>query len=221
MKQMFDPFAHIKISQNHQNKYTEYVLKERRGIPKQFSILIENNIIITDKIVVINAEKFLASVTLVKPQPVQSQHNGLNLEALYNSCPIDFAIIDFRNLESEDNEITIYLIELGNHSTHQLKLKYNSTFSILTAFISKYLQLTKLNPDDHFKFKCAYRLIHVIESELKLGMISDESKNINMYKHTKYDFHIIEVNQINHSCQFSDLEHLPKKHMVLESLNLK
>lgn len=210
MKQMLDPFTSIKISKNPSAKDTEYILKEKDGSPRQFSIEIQNNLISTDKIVFLNAEKFLTSSTLRNSSTTS-----------HNTKTVDFAIIDFRSIESEDNEITIYLIELGNHSTHQLKLKYNSTFSILTAFISKYLQLTKLNPDDHFKFKCAYRLIHVIESELKQGMISDESKNIKMYKHNKYDFHIIEVNQINHSCQFSDLEHLPKKHMVLESLNVK
>lgn len=210
MKQMLDPFTSIKISKNPSAKDTEYILKEKDGSPRQFSIEIQNNLISTDKIVFLNAEKFLTSSTLRNSSTTS-----------HNTKTVDFAIIDFRSIESEDNEITIYLIELGNHSTHQLKLKYNSTFSILTAFISKYLQLTKLNPDDHFKFKCACRLIHVIESELKQGMISDESKNIKMYKHNKYDFHIIEVNQINHSCQFSDLEHLPKKHMVLESLNVK
>lgn len=225
MKQMFDPFSYIKISKNSllNTDYTEYVLKEKNGgAPKQFCIKIANNLT-TDKIVIINAEKFLASATLVKPKPVQPQHSGLNLEDLYNSRPVDFAVIDFRNLnlESENNEIIIYLIELGNHSPHELKLKYNSTFSILTAFISKYLQLHKLNPDDHFKFKCAYGLIHVIESELKLGMISDESKNIKSSKHTKYDYYIIKVNSIDYSCQFEDIESFPKKYMVLESLIVK
>lgn len=208
MKAMFNPFNQ-KISISSNNNNTEYTFKEKNGVPKQFSIKIQNSLINTNKIIFLNAEKFLSSSAL-RSAPATS----------HNTKTVDFAIIDFRNLDNSDNkEVIIYLIEMGDHTPHELKLKYNSTFSILIAFISKYLQKTSLDPHDFYDFKCSYNLVHVVESELKTEMISSQSKNIS--KHSPYDFYIIEVNTIDYGCYFSDLESLPRKNIKFESLTVK
>lgn len=211
MKQMFEPFTKIKISENHSSNtgYTEYVLKERDGVPKQFSILIKDDIIATGKFVVINAERFLASSTL---RTVPS--------GCYNSKTVDFAIIDFRNLDT-DKQIKVYLIELGNHTTHELQLKYNSAFSIITAFISKHMQLTLPKPaDENFKFECIYKLVHVIEPNIKTLMVSSTDNNIIIDNHSKKHVTTIEINATNFSCQFEALESLSDKHLTIESLTI-
>lgn len=210
MKQMFEHFTTISISKGApHNDYTEFVLKEKKGTPEKFSINILTSLVNTNKIVVINAEKFLESAALRKAPP--SSHN---------TKTVDFAIIDFRKINTPNSkEVVIYLIEMGNHSPSELKLKYNSTFSILIAFISKYLQLNNLNPDDSYSFKCSYNLVHVIETELKTEMISDQRKNIS--KHSEYDFNIIEVSPIDYGRCFSDLESLPKNDLIIKSLTVK